>query len=321
MGTASGGHLKCPYRRGGDPLRQLGGKPIWRRGEGSNASGPLDQFGQACRMGRFWRAIVCLGLVAVTATSCSGGNSANTTSTSTRNTSVPPAASTTSIASTTTTTESLTVSVVASPNPVATGLPVTFTVVIRGPGVLSVEDVRFGDGGSTGANAGMIKCGQTARADLTSDFTHSYAAPGTYQFRDQVGVIGPPPACRSEDVTGTATAIVSSPLQSATLNGAFLSPTRNIACLIDITANELVRCATFSPPRLVTMTATGSLNTCSGSQCELGNPSLDTPTLAYGTATGAGPFQCVSATRGVTCTIAGGKGFTISRSGIEQIGG
>ena len=114
--------------------------------------------------------------------------------------------------------------------------------------------------------------------------------------------------------------VVASPLQSATLNEAFLLPMRNIACLIDITANEPVRCATFSPPHLVTMTTTGSLNTCSGSQCEPGNPSPDTPTLSYGTATGAGSFQCLSAINGVTCTVTGGKGFTISRSGIRQIG-
>jgi len=271
-------------------------------------------------MGRFWRAIACLGLVAVTAPSCGGEKSASTTSASTTSTGVPPATSTTSIASTTTTTEPLTVNVTVSPDHVVTGTVVTFTVEIRGPGTGDGESVRFGDGGTSGANAGMIKCGDTARADRTGTYPHSYAAPGTYQFSDEVEVIGPPPSCAREDVTGTATVVVASPLQSATSNGAFLSPTRNIACLIDITANELVRCATFSPTRLVTMTATGSLNTCSGSQCELGNPSPDTPTLAYGTATGAGPFQCVSTVSRVTCTVAGGKGFTISRSDIEQIG-
>ena len=114
--------------------------------------------------------------------------------------------------------------------------------------------------------------------------------------------------------------VVASPLQTATLNGAFLSPTKNIACLIDVAANQTVRCATFSPPRLVTMAATGSLNTCSGSQCNVGNPALDTPTPAYGAATGASPFQCLSTVSGVTCTVTGGKGFTISRSGIKQVG-
>jgi len=271
-------------------------------------------------MSGFWRAIACLGLVAVTATSCGGGKSASSTSTSTTSPSIPPPSTTLSIASTTTTTQLLTVDVTVSPDHVSPGTDVTFTVEIRGPGTLDSEDIHFGDGGTSGANAGMIKCGDTARADNTGNHVHSYAAPGTYQFTDEVQVIGPPPSCAREDVTGTATVVVASPLESATLNGAFLSPTKNIACLIDVTANQLVRCATFSPPRLVTMTATGSLTTCSGNQCELGNPSPDTPTLAYAAATGAGPFQCWSNVSGVTCTVTGGKGFTISRSGISQIG-
>jgi hypothetical protein len=41
--------------------------------------------------------------------------------------------------------------------------------------------------------------------------------------------------------------------------------------------------------------------------------------LAYGAATGAGPFQCVSTVSGVTCTVTGGVGFMISRSGISQV--
>ena len=66
----------------------------------------------------------------------------------------------------------------------------TFTVEIRGPGTGNEEGVQFGDGGTSGANAGMIKCGDTARADHDSIYTHSYDAPGTYNFSDEVNVIG-----------------------------------------------------------------------------------------------------------------------------------
>lgn len=62
------------------------------------------------------------------------------------------------------------------------------------------------------------------------------------------------------------------------------------------------------------MGVTGSYTTCTGEQC-LSNAGLGTPTLAYGTATGVGPFVCESSTAGITCT-ADGKGFRISRSGI-----
>lgn len=62
------------------------------------------------------------------------------------------------------------------------------------------------------------------------------------------------------------------------------------------------------------MGVTGSYTTCTGEQC-LSNAGLGTPTLAYGTATGVGPFVCESSTAGITCT-GDGKGFRISRSGI-----
>ena len=61
----------------------------------------------------------------------------------------------------------------------------------------------------------------------------------------------------------------------------------------------------------------GRYTTCAGVTC-LGNPGEKTPTLAYGTATGVGPFLCQSATTGVTCTT-GGRGFRISDSGIASV--
>jgi hypothetical protein len=76
-------------------------------------------------------------------------------------------------------------------------------------------------------------------------------------------------------------------------------------------------CQTVTPPRSVKMDVAGKYTTCSGQQC-LGNPGTGTPTLAYGTATGVGPFRCVSAAAGVTCT-ADGRGFLISAAGITPV--
>lgn len=213
----------------------------------------------------------------------------------------------------------------ASPNPALAGEAVTFTITVRGPGVLSVESAQFGDGTGTGANAGEVPCGQTPSIDVTHSWAHAYSAPGTYQFRDEIGAIGPPPACRPEQAEATASVAVSAlapePLQTATANGAFLSPTTNIACNIDPAAPDPVRCATFSPPQLVTMDPTGGVTACRGRQCELGNPGAGTPVLPYGSATGSGPYLCVSATEGVTCTVSTGGGFLISRSGIQSLAG
>jgi hypothetical protein len=103
-------------------------------------------------------------------------------------------------------------------------------------------------------------------------------------------------------------------MQTAT-GGEFFSPTGNISCEVSPTK---AYCQTGTPARSVTMGATGRYATCTGQQC-LGNAGDGTPTLAYGTTTGVGPFRCESATAGVTCTATGGRGFRISTSGITSV--
>jgi hypothetical protein len=127
-------------------------------------------------------------------------------------------------------------------------------------------------------------------------------------------------------VTATPTTAVPTAAPSATLvpmqtaaGGEFLSPSGNISCEIDYHRVGLteVYCQTVNPARSVTMGAGGKYTTCTGEQC-LGNPGTGTPTLAYGTATGVGPFRCESAATGVTC-VADGRGFRISTSGIAAV--
>lgn len=105
------------------------------------------------------------------------------------------------------------------------------------------------------------------------------------------------------------------PMQTAA-GGEFLSPSGNISCEVDYHRAGLtqVYCQTAKPARSVTMGASGKYSSCTGEQC-LGNVGDDTPTLAYGKATGVGPFRCQSAATGITCT-ADGKGFRISTSGV-----
>lgn len=104
--------------------------------------------------------------------------------------------------------------------------------------------------------------------------------------------------------------------------GEFYSPSGNISCEIDYHRTGVptkAYCQTTTPYRSVSMDVTGAYLTCTGVRC-IGNPGDDTPTLAYGTATGIGPFRCESAITGVTCT-ADGKGFRISSSGITPVSG
>jgi hypothetical protein len=135
-----------------------------------------------------------------------------------------------------------------------------------------------------------------------------------------------PVAASAPAVTTTPTTAVPAAAPSATLvpmqtaaGGEFLSPSGNISCEVDYHRAGLtqVYCQTVTPPLSVTMGVAGKYTTCTGQQC-LGNPGTDTPTLAYGTATGVGPFRCESAVAGVTCT-ADGKGFRISASGSTPV--
>jgi hypothetical protein len=109
-------------------------------------------------------------------------------------------------------------------------------------------------------------------------------------------------------------------METAT-GGEFLSPSGNISCEID--DNKTIRqtyCETIAQARSATMSVNGTVHTCAGQQC-LSNAGENTPTLAYGSATGVGPFRCSSAPTGVTCTVTPGrKGFTISSAGITLIG-
>jgi hypothetical protein len=272
---------------------------------------------KAARMG-FRRQTVRVGLVvlAIAAASCAspsprGPRSAATTESST---SAPPASTTTTLP-----TERLGAIVTVSPDQGVAGTSFTFSVVIRGPGTLDSEAVQFGDGSTSGANAGVITCGQTARADHTSTYPHTYTQPGAFRFTNDITVLSPPPSCRHEQITAPYDLVVAAPLAGTTLNGAFLSPTKNIACSISALGQDVVRCATFSPPSLVTMDASGALQTCTGGQCNLGNPAQDTPVLPYGAATGDATFQCLSKPAGMTCTIVGHIGFTISRAGVQSV--
>lgn len=279
--------------------------------------------------GRLGVIVVGVGLLALTLSGCGNGSGGPATTTSSKpastSTSAPrvPSSTSTSQASTTappsTVAQTLTATAKASPSPGLVGGAVTFSVTVRGPGVMSGEGVEFGDGATSGANAGEVPCGQTPSFDLTTSYTHAYSAPGTYQFRDSVNSIGPPPACRPEQADATVIVAVTAPLHNPTmLSGAFSSPSRNIFCNIEPSAPAPVRCATFSPPQLATMDATGRVTVCRGGQCGLGNPAPNSPVLPYGSATETGPYQCVSQMVGMTCTVNGG-GFLISRAGIQVL--
>lgn len=121
---------------------------------------------------------------------------------------------------------------------------------------------------------------------------------------------------------GIPAAAADNPVCSATWC-AFLAPSHNLGCEIDYHRgngmNDETYCQTDSPPQSVRMSTDGSFKSCTGDSC-LGNAGQGTPTLAYGQTAGVGPFNCRSEPSGVTCTVTGGRGFTISTAGITPVG-
>jgi hypothetical protein len=147
----------------------------------------------------------------------------------------------------------------------------------------------------------------------TSTTTSTIAASATTSTAPASTTTSPP---TTTTVSGPPTPFVA--MQTAT-GGEFLSPSGNISCEVDFSpTNEGALCLTLQPPRSVHMTVDGTLTQCTGVQC-LSNAGVGTPTLAYGTETGVGPFRCVSATSGMTCTVTSGMGFTINAAGITTI--
>lgn len=106
----------------------------------------------------------------------------------------------------------------------------------------------------------------------------------------------------------------------------FYSPSRNISCEINTggrVGEDGVYCQTDSPPpQSVTLNKDGTFKSCTGVSCLGGDAAQGgIPTLAYGKTMTLGQFKCLSEeSGGVSCTAAGGRGFTISRSGIGTAG-
>jgi hypothetical protein len=160
-----------------------------------------------------------------------------------------------------------------------------------------------------GVLVGVAALATVGLAACSANRAPSSAAPDDGHSATPAASADSSPAATAATTNPVGTSLV--PMQTAA-GGWFLSPSGNIRCQIRLHG---VFCVTSTPPQSVTMGVDGSYTNCTGEQC-LGQPVAGTLTLAYGKATGVGPFVCSSATTGVTCT-ADGKGFHISRAGIK----
>ena len=104
------------------------------------------------------------------------------------------------------------------------------------------------------------------------------------------------------------------PASTATVSGTtFFSPIPGLSLNCELEDSAVpgpgvsVYCQTINPPRSVTMGRAGRFKICSGGTIRtthcIGNPPMNTPTLAYGKEITVGPFRCRSEQAGVTCTV------------------
>lgn len=103
----------------------------------------------------------------------------------------------------------------------------------------------------------------------------------------------------------------------------FRSPSGNIHCEIDFQRGSGIAdgayCMSVNPTQHVLIRSDGSwADVCTNDPMCGSNGPLDEGVLAYGQSAVLGPFTCLSAETGMTCT-ANGRGFTVSSSGITPV--
>ncbi|CAB4859644.1 MAG: hypothetical protein F2903_06230 [Actinobacteria bacterium] len=160
---------------------------------------------------------------------------------------------------------------------------------------------------SLGAAAcGSSSSSSTTTTKATSATTTTMAAPTTTAAAAPTTTL---PCTPSSQQTN------SGPPATQCLNEYFNSPSKNIGCQI---RSQAVYCQSINQPNSVTLAADGTVKPCSGQNC-LGNGPTGVQILAYGSSVTNFGFTCKSATTGVTCTVASGKGFMINDATVTTL--
>jgi hypothetical protein len=152
-------------------------------------------------------------------------------------------------------------------------------------------------------------------------------------IRETLGVLGPGDAhCFPSSVKyhlwhWNGTRLKAGPWLRARSYNPVVSPDGNIFCSFNfVTYPKLeARCASLSPVHSARLLLDGTLTICDGSSdCLNGVDRTGTHVVPYGTADEWNDFHCLFESKGVTCTVIGGKaagkGFVISSSGVTKVG-
>jgi len=156
---------------------------------------------------------------------------------------------------------------------------------------------------------GAAACGSSSSSSssTTKATTTTMAAPTTTVAASSTTTLPCTPSSQASN---------SGPPPTLCLNEYFKSPSKNIGCQI---LSQSTYCQSMNQPNSVTLSADGTVKPCSGLNC-LGNGPTGVQVLPYGSSVTNFGYTCTSATTGVTCTVASGKGFTINDASVTTVG-
>jgi hypothetical protein len=150
-------------------------------------------------------------------------------------------------------------------------------------------------------------------------------------IREKQGVLGPgdshcfPSSVRYRFRRWDGRALKAGPWARALSFDSVISSDRNIWCGFVFNPTPEARCASLAPVHTARLRVNGAVTTCdTSSDCLKGFEHESGHVLSYGQANEWNDFHCQSETKGITCTVIGGKaagnGFLISSSGVTQVG-
>jgi hypothetical protein len=152
-------------------------------------------------------------------------------------------------------------------------------------------------------------------------------------IRETIGVLAPrDPHCFPSSVKyhfwhWNGSRLTAGPWFRALSYNPVVSPDGKIFCSFGIVdyPNFEAHCVTLSPVHSARLLANGTLTTCDASgSCLNGVDRTGTHVVPYGQADEWNEFHCLSESKGITCTVIGGKaagkGFLINSSGVTKVG-
>jgi len=150
-------------------------------------------------------------------------------------------------------------------------------------------------------------------------------------IREKIGVLGPgdshcfPSSVKYRFWRWNGRALNAGTWARALSFDSVISSDGNMWCGFTVYPTPEARCASLAPVHTARLRRNGAVTTCdTSSDCLKGFERKNAHVLPYGQADEWNEFHCLSETKGITCTVIGGKaagrGFLINSGGVTQVG-